>query len=50
LILLFCYFAIFSRPSFVLGQTGIANNGGGTAEVPVLRLRQAFWLAAVVGR
>jgi len=26
----------------------IENNGGKTAEVPVLRLRQAFWLFAVV--
>jgi len=36
---------------FILNaKKNIAYNGGGTAEVPVLRLRQAFWLAAVVGR
>jgi len=27
----------------------LSHNVCGTAEVPVLRLRQAFWLAAVVG-
>jgi hypothetical protein len=27
----------------------MAYNGGKTAEVPVLRLRQAFWLFAVGG-
>jgi hypothetical protein len=32
-----------------MGWLAIANNGCGTAEVPVLRLRQAFWLADVGG-